>query len=152
MNFTGLLHNNILLFEHDDASKFFVETRIRNSERTLLDRVMEWLASDSTGMIVYGGYGLGKTTFSLYFAHVLSKKSLDRAFDRIPIRIALGGMYSKQDLPALICSALSGGDGGAAVKDFSFGLFLEMNQQGQYLLILDDFNEMRHAMELDDFV
>src|SRR6516164_3970982 len=101
MNFTGLLHNNILLFEHDDASKFFVETRIRNSERTLLDRVMEWLASDSTGMIVYGGYGLGKTTFSLYLAHVLSKKFLDRAFDRIPIRIALGGMYSKQDLLAL---------------------------------------------------
>ncbi len=39
-----------------------------------------------------------------------------------------------------------------SVKDFSYGLFLEMNRQGQYLLILDGFDEMRHAMDLDDFI
>ena len=31
-------------------------------------------------------------------------------------------------------------------------MFLEMNRQGQFLLILDGFDEMRHAMDLDDFV
>jgi predicted NACHT family NTPase len=102
--------------------------------------------------MVYGGYGLGKTTFSLYLASKLSEKYLSGEFDRIPIRIALGGMYSKQDLIALICSALSGGESGVAVKDFSYALFLEMSRQGRYLLILDGFDEMRHAMDLDDFV
>jgi hypothetical protein len=152
MNFHGLLRNNILLFEHDDASSYFVETRVRNSDQTLLQYVDNWLLSDQPGLIVYGGYGLGKTTFSLYLASLLSKKYLARDFDRIPIRISLGGMYSKQDLTALICSALSGGDSGVSVKDFSYGLFLEMNRNGQYILILDGFDEMRHAMDLDDFI
>lgn len=152
MNFTGLLHNNAVLFDHDEASKYFVDTRLRNSEQSLYDYVGVWLRSEHPGLIIYGGYGLGKTTFSLYLASQLSRKYLSGEFDRIPIRIALGGMYSKQDLIALICSALSGGEGGVAVKDFSYGLFLEMNRQGQYVLILDGFDEMRHAMDIDDFI
>lgn len=152
MNFGALLTNNILLFEHNDASRLFIETRVRESSRSLFDVTMDWVNSSRTGLIVYGGYGLGKTTFSLHLTSVLSKDFLAGKFQRIPIRIALGGMYSKQDLIALICSALSGSEGGTNVKDFSYGLFLEMNRQGQYLLVLDGFDEMRHAMDLDDFI
>ncbi|MDF0520645.1 hypothetical protein P0R31_25705 [Bradyrhizobium yuanmingense] len=152
MNFSGFLNHNIFMFEHHDAYKNFVDARIRNSGTSLLNTVLDWLETDRTGLVVYGGYGLGKTTFSLFLASLLSKKRLAGEFDRIPIRIALGGLYSKQDVVALICSALSGGESGTAVKDFTYGLFLEMNRQGQYLLILDGFDEMRHAMDLDDFV
>lgn len=152
MNFTGLLTNNSLVFDNGDVSKSFIHTRSRESGRPLVDHVREWITSDNSGLIVYGGYGLGKTTFSQYLASELSKEHQRGDFPRIPIRISLGGMYSKQDLIALICSTLSGGESGATVKDFSYGLFLEMNRQGQYLLILDGFDEMRHAMDLDDFV
>jgi hypothetical protein len=152
MNFSALLNNNVLLFEHEDASKNFVKARVRNEDKPLFQYVTEWLVSDQVGLMVYGGYGLGKTTFSYHLASALSKNFLAGEFDRIPIRISLGGMYSKQDIVALICSALSGGESGVTVKDFSFGLFLEMNHQGQYLLILDGFDEMRHAMDLEDFV
>lgn len=55
-------------------------------------------------------YGLGKTTFSVYLASVLSREYLSGNFARIPIRLPLAGMYSKQDVVALICSALSGGE------------------------------------------
>ena len=139
MNFTGLLNNNILMFEHDDASKNFIPTRVRNTGETLFDHVSHWLKSKFAGLIVYGGYGIGKTTFSLYLANTLSEKYLAQEFDRIPIRIALGGMYSKQDLVALICSALSGSEGLVAVKDFSYGLFLEMNRQGRYRVIVESW-------------
>jgi NACHT domain len=152
MNFTGLLRNNIVIYQHDDAFSDFIETRVRDRNETLLHYVTGWLESDYSGLIIYGGYGLGKTTFSLYLASLLSQKYLDKEFRRIPIRISLSGMYSKQDLVALICSTLGGGDGGTPVRDFSYGLFLEMNRTGQYLLILDGFDEMRHAMDLDDFV
>lgn len=152
MNFSELLENNVLLFEHTDAAKYFVHTRVRHSGEQLFDYVVKWVASMQSGLMVYGGYGLGKTTFSMHLASALSEKYKAGDFNRIPIRIALGGLYSKQDLVALICSALSGGESGVAVKDFSYGLFLEMNKQGQYLLILDGFDEMRHAMDLDDFV
>jgi hypothetical protein len=43
MNFTNVLSNNIFLFEHDDASRYFVDTRIRNSSDNLLHHVMAWL-------------------------------------------------------------------------------------------------------------
>ncbi len=152
MNFNDLLHNNVLLFQHDESSKSFIQTRARHSGEPLVKHVKEWLGTDQSGLIVYGGYGLGKTTFSLFLASEFSDQYLAGSFDRIPIRIALGGMYSKQDLVALICSAMSGGESGVSVKDFSYGLFLEMNRQGQYLLIFDGFDEMRHAMDLDDFV
>ncbi|MBB5048410.1 hypothetical protein HNR60_003176 [Rhodopseudomonas rhenobacensis] len=152
MNFTALLNHNILAFEQSDASKFFVDTRVRNSDKKLFDYVMKWMELNRSGLVVFGGYGLGKTTFSLYVASILSKRYLDGTFDRIPIRIPLGGMYSKQDVVALICSALSGAESGVSVKDFSYTMFLEMSQQGQYLLILDGFDEMRHAMDLEDFV
>lgn len=152
MNFSALLRNNTLVYEHDDVSKSYVHTRVKGSNKTLLAEVRDWIKSNKTGLMIYGGYGLGKTTFSLHLASVLSEEYQKGQFDRIPIRIALGGMYSKQDLTALICSALSSGEGGASVKDFSFGYFLEMNRQGQYLLILDGFDEMRHAMAIDDFV
>jgi hypothetical protein len=33
MNFTGLLNSNVLLFQHNDASKNFVHTRVRNLGR-----------------------------------------------------------------------------------------------------------------------
>jgi hypothetical protein len=89
MNFTGMMQNNILLFEHDDASKYFVNTRVRNSDITLFDHVTKWLSSERNGLIVYGGYGLGKTTFSLHLAATLSKSHINGEFDRIPIRIAL---------------------------------------------------------------
>ncbi len=152
MNFTSLLNHNILAFDQNEASGFFIDTRVRNSEDRLFDRVDSWINSDRSGLVVFGGYGLGKTTFSLYVASVLSKRYLDGQFERIPIRIPLGGMYSKQDVVALICSALSGSENGVAVKDFSYTMFLEMSRQGQYLLILDGFDEMRHAMDLEDFV
>jgi hypothetical protein len=152
MNFKALLDNNYFSFDHHDASKNFVEARVRNTNQKLLDYVYDWLDSPQSGLMIYGGYGLGKTTFSLYIASVLSQKYTAHDFYRIPIRISLGGLYSKQDLTGLICSALSGGDGSSVVKDFSYGMFVEMNRNGQYLLILDGFDEMRHAMDFDDFV
>ena len=92
MNFAGMMSNNILLFEHDESFTNFVDARVRNSDQTLVNYVSDWLRSDRTGLIIYGGYGLGKTTFSLYLSHSLSKKHIANEFGRIPIRIALGGL------------------------------------------------------------
>lgn len=72
-------------------------------------------------------------------------------FDRIPIRITLSQLFTKQDLKGVICSALTGADGGAAVRNFVYNLFIQMNREGYFLLILDGFDEMRHAMTLEEF-
>jgi hypothetical protein len=118
-----------------------------------MDEVTDrWIKSDRTGLIIFGGYGIGKTTYSLHLAKRFSEDYIKGKSFRIPIRIPLGGMYTKQDLTALICSALSGRDTGTIVPNFSFAVFLEMSRNGQFVLLLDGFDEMRHAMNLDDFV
>lgn len=152
MNFTSLLKCNILTFEHDDASRNFIEARVHGKNNTMLAEVKSWLNSQRTGFLIYGGYGIVKTIFSYYLAKVLSEDYEAGRSSRVPIRIPLGGVYSKQDLIALICSNLSGGETSSCVPGFTFHLFLDANIAGQFILILDGFDEMRHAMDLEDFV
>ncbi|TIT18431.1 MAG: hypothetical protein E5W70_29235 [Mesorhizobium sp.] len=151
MNFRLLITDNILEFENHDSSKNFIHSRIMDSDQTVFEYTKKWMTSDSSGLVVYGGYGVGKTSYSLFVSSYYSKEYIAGDFDRIPIRFSLGGLYTKQDLPALIRASLSGADGRPAVKEFSYALFLEMARLGKLLLILDGFDVMRHAMDIDDF-
>ncbi|UYW32641.1 NACHT domain-containing protein [Methylorubrum extorquens] len=151
MNFSGVLQDNILEYQRSDSFTNFIPTRVADSDKYLFDYVGEWLQQSGNGLIVYGGYGLGKTTFSMYLAYHLSVRHNEGLFKRIPIRILLGRMFTKQDISGLICATLSGADGKPSVRDFTYNLFLEANALGSYLLILDGFDEMKHAMTIEDF-
>ena len=152
MDFQLLLQNNVAAFQNHEASKNFIQPRCRNTANKLSDKVYAWLEnSNSPVSMVYGGYGLGKTSFSHYLAAELSKKYRNNAFDRIPIRIPLGGLFTKQDLQALICSELTGAEGSPAVGKFAYDIFLHMVRHGSIFLILDGFDEMKHAMSIEDF-
>lgn len=152
MDFQLLLQENIAAFKNHESSKNFIPPRCLNEECELEASVLQWL-EDTTcpAALVYGGYGLGKTTFSYYLASTLSSKFRKNEFSRVPIRIPLGGLFTKQDLKALICSELTGAEGQPAVGNFSYNIFLQMVHQGFILLILDGFDEMRHAMSAEDF-
>jgi hypothetical protein len=152
MNFSRLLRANINTFRHHECYGSFIAPRSADTQRPMLDTVVDWLSGPQQGLIIYGGYGLGKTTFSLYLASYLSEQYILSNFSRIPIRIALGGLYTKQDITSLICTTLIGERGFPGVKDFSYDLFLESNEQGHYVVILDGFDEMRHALSKDDFI
>jgi hypothetical protein len=152
INFQPLLHHNVSVFDRDVSSKNFVHAKTRQSGASLMTAVTDWLSGTKNCLVVYGGYGLGKTTFSKYLAATLSTQHMNGSFDRIPIRFTLGDIYHKQDIVALISSALAGAESGVQVKNFSFSLFMEMNRLGKLLLIFDGFDEMRHAIDLEDFV
>ncbi|MVA37559.1 NACHT domain-containing protein [Agrobacterium vitis] len=151
MNFSYVLQDNIAAYHNHDSSKNFIHTNVRGQNKSLEQAALDWLASDENILLTYGGYGVGKTSFSLYFCKLMTERHRSGEFDRIPIRLTLGDLFTKQDLKGVICSALTGADGGAAVQNFSYNLFLQMNREGYFLLILDGFDEMRHAMTLDDF-
>ncbi|MGO8072919.1 NACHT domain-containing NTPase [Rhizobium leguminosarum] len=151
MNFSYLMQDNIAAYRNHPSSKNFIHTKVKGSDATLEYAALEWLSSSENVLLTYGGYGVGKTSFSLYFCNVMTEKYRSGEFARIPIRITLGDLFAKQDLKGVICSALSGADGRAAVRNFSYNLFLQMNREGYFLLILDGFDEMRHAMSIDDF-
>ncbi|UJW73786.1 NACHT domain-containing protein [Rhizobium sp. SL42] len=151
MNFSLYLEDLRASFETTDASANFITSTVRGTGEKLEDAVEKWLNRHQKLMLIYGGYGLGKTTFSLYLASKLSKLYQNGEFARIPVRISLGGLFTKQDLRGLICSCLTGSEGSASVGNFSYNLFIHMVREGLVLLILDGFDEMRHAMDVDDF-
>jgi hypothetical protein len=152
INFHPVINDNILAFRNHESYSNFIESKVLGRDQTVFEATLSWLDSKSSGLVIFGGYGVGKTSFSLYLAASLSSLNLSGEFKRKPLRISLGGLFSKQDLPGLICATLTGADGGPGVKDFSYNAFLEMNRLGKLLLIFDGFDEMRHAMDIDDFV
>ena len=153
MNFALLLEDNIAAFSNHDSSKNFLQLHAKSGtgEVSLEQYTRSWITSETRTLLVYGGYGLGKTSFSLYLASILSQEYQNGTFDRIPIRIALGGLYTKQDLRGLVCSLLTGSEGGPNVGNFTYNLFLKMVHEGLFLIILDGFDEMRHAMSAEEF-
>lgn len=151
MNFSYVLQDNIAAYQNHDSAKNFIHTNVKGQDKTLEQAALEWLASAENILLTYGGYGVGKTSFSLYFCQLMTQRYRSGEFDRIPIRITLGDLFTKQDLKGVICSSLTGSEGGAAVRNFAYNLFIQMNREGYFLLILDGFDEMRHAMTLDDF-
>lgn len=151
MNFSLVLEENIAAFKIHESNKNFLHLEAKDRSATLEETTRSWLSGDSRALIIFGGYGLGKTSFSFYIASALSAEYQDGTFDRIPIRISLSGLYAKQDLKGLICSVLTGSEGGPDVGNFSYNLFLRMVQEGLFVLILDGFDEMRHAMTSEEF-
>ena len=152
MKFELLLQNNIASFNTHESSKNFIQPRCKNKSARLCDEIYGWLEKENSPVsMIYGGYGLGKTSFSHYLVSELSKKYRNNDFHRIPVRIPLGGLFSKQDLKALICSELAGAEGRPAVGNFAYEIFLQLVQKGIILLVLDGFDEMKHAMSVEDF-
>lgn len=151
MNFSYLLQDNILSFRQHESYKNFLTSKVLGSSQTIEEHTRHWLSGNEGVLLIYGGYGIGKSSFSLHLTAKLSEEFRKNDFKRIPIRISLGGLYHKQDLKSLIASSLSGADGAASVRNFSYSLFLEMVRLGYFLVILDGFDEMRHAMGIDDF-
>jgi hypothetical protein len=152
INLQPVISHNISSFTSDEAFKEFVETRSKDSDEPLFDLVQRWLKGSKIGLVVYGGYGLGKTTFSKYLASRLSIDHMTNSSGRIPVRFSLGDIYHKQDIGSLISSSLAAAEGGVQIRNFTLSLFMEMNRLGKLLLIFDGFDEMRHAIDLEDFV
>ncbi len=151
MNFSYLVNDNIVAFRNHDASSNYISPRIAGEDVAADQKVREWLRGSENVLLIYGGYGIGKTSFSFQMTADLSRDYKSADFSRIPIRISLGDLYYKQDLKSLIASNLSGADGAASVRNFTYNLFLEMARRGYFLIILDGFDEMRHAMDVSDF-
>ncbi len=151
MNFSYVLQDNIASWNTHDSSKNYVASNVSDGSETLFSFTETWLTTDSNALIVYGGYGIGKTSFSLHLLNHLTNKYQEGRFNRIPIRIALGDLFHRHDTKSLICAAMQGNDGGANVMNFTYSLFLQIVEQGHVLLILDGFDEMRHAMDVQSF-
>lgn len=149
------------LFDEDGLSRFYVEARARQvaydatmseSESDTVDLIAEvkaWLASpDATPIAILGGYGAGKSSFAKRLVSEQAKAALTDPSVRRPILIKLGGLVRYSDLEGFLGAMLTSQHN---VRGYNFSRFLDFNRKGRFLIVLDGFDEMKHAMSFSEF-
>lgn len=134
---------NLALYDTDHARS------LDAADILLLETVELWLEEDEAPPIaILGGYGAGKSSF----ARQLLSRQADRAMTdpaaRRPILIKLGAITRSTGLDSLLGSLFTSE---YEVRGYSFRRFKEFNEKGRLLIILDGFDEMKHAMTWTEF-
>jgi hypothetical protein len=139
-------------FNDDRISKYFIPPNYYTSateKSDLHNHITSWLSSEQPKPIaLWGGYGMGKTSYARYLAATLAQKSLEDYRNPLPILINLGEFTTAPNIEALISIQLTNFYG---VRHFSSAAFNQLNKSGRFILIFDSFDEMKFAMAPNDF-
>lgn len=150
-------------FSRDGLSNYYIDARGReatytkdtenridgSSDINLVTFFDEWIGNpESQPIAVLGGYGTGKTSLGYRIASKQAENSLRNPLARIPIFVRLGSFSRYASLDGILVSTFSAE---SHLSNFSFSFFKKMNEAGRLLIILDGFDEMKHAMSWSDF-
>ena len=104
--------------------------------------------NDNRPIAVLGGYGAGKSSLARRIAALLSEKALEDPLSRRPILIELGNITRYSNVQGLLGGYFTSD---FLIKNFSVSNFMTLNEKGRFVIILDGFDEMKHAMNWSDF-
>jgi hypothetical protein len=136
-------------FQNDSLSKYYIPSRLENSSVTLDSKISDWLYSASERPIaIWAGYGMGKTSYAAFLASKLATSYLADPTQRIPILVPLGDYYTSPRLDGLFANTLTRDSG---VHGYNFNTFWNLHEAGRFVIILDGFDEMKHAMTKAEF-
>jgi hypothetical protein len=148
IDFRGYMRSLVAAYNEDGLQEYFIQPIMKDG-RALEDAIQDWLNGETDQPIaIISGYGMGKTSFSRYLAFKQAQAYLSGKGARIPIRIPLSEISSEQGLEGLIGKLLAAQN---LVRNYHFGLFMELVRRGRLLTILDGFDEMKHAMSWAEF-
>lgn len=117
---------------------------------SLLDIVTTWMDEPRAPPIaILGGYGAGKSSFAKQLLSLQAQRALDDPTARRPVLIKLGAITRSTGLDSLLGSLFTSE---YEVRGYSFRRFTELNAKGRLLIILDGFDEMKHAMTWTEFL
>lgn len=168
------LENNILgltdylrhlsgVFREDSLDQYYVEAHVREAtydqsgdnralsddHLNLFEQLRDWLnVKGEKPVAILGGYGAGKTCFAKRIVAHQAALALADPSARRPILIKLGS-FSRFSSIEGIFGAMFSSD--FPIAGFNFHTFMESNTRGRLLIILDGFDEMKHAMTWADF-
>jgi hypothetical protein len=149
MDFHSYLLALMAMFDAKGLSEYYIPSRIRDGGAVLEDEVLSWVRTDwnKEPLAILGSYGMGKTSFALRLGNVLAKMALHDSQDRIPVYIRLNEISAEQSLEGLLGKALTATH---LVRGYSFHAFMKLNELGRFVIILDGFDEMKHALSWDE--
>jgi hypothetical protein len=148
IDFRQYLHAQISGFEEGGLDRYYIKPALADGS-SLEERIEQWISGPSSQPIaILAGYGMGKTSFAKWLAHALAKRALKDASNRIPILIPLSEISSEQTLEGLLGKLLAARH---RIPGYHFSPFMELNQRGRFVVILDGFDEMKHTMSWAEF-
>jgi NACHT domain len=131
----------------------YIEARFdepRLAEASALDEIQSWvLAPASNSLAILGSYGQGKTSLARRIAAHFASSYLADPTKRIPILKSLGDVVHETRLEGLFGAQFTADN---PAPGFQFKTFEHLNRSGRLLVILDGFDEMKHAMTASDFL
>jgi hypothetical protein len=149
------------LFDEDGLSRFYVHGRAQQisysadmvesvaAPADLGADVEAWLSSpDPTPIAILGGYGAGKSSFARWLVTARARIALDDPAARRPILIRLGGLARYNSLEGILGSMFTSQH---TVRGYNFRRFMDFNGKGRFVIVLDGFDEMKHAMSFSEF-
>ena len=149
IDFSSYLKVIISSYENDLLSNYYVPQKT-TKEEALNEIVLNWIKAPSQNPIaILGSYGMGKTTFVAHMGAYLAKQALEDSSSRIPIIIPLSNISSEQTLSGLLGTLFTANH---MAKGYTFSNFNELNLSGRFVIFLDGFDEMKHALRWGEFV
>lgn len=138
------------LIDKDYLSRYYIQPRVEGREELLHDQILKWLKSEGCEPVaIWAEYGMGKTSYAIFLASQLASDYLRDSSNRIPILIALGDFYTSPRIDGLFSNALTNTKSG--VDGYNFITFSHLHEAGRFVIILDGFDEMKHAMTKSEF-
>jgi hypothetical protein len=151
------------IFSEGGLSEYYVPARVspvaylegKQQRKTLsksfdvFDTIQDWIVgADSTPIAILGGYGAGKTSLARRIVAHQAVTALKDAGARRPILVKLGAFSRSASIDGIFGSMFSSE---FPNNGFNFLQFLRANERGRLLIVLDGFDEMKHAMTWADF-
>jgi hypothetical protein len=150
IDFSSYMNHLIEEFRKDDLDDYYIMPRTNDGTRLHEDIAIRWLKKDGARPIaIIAEYGAGKTSYAKYLAAWLAKRALDDLLQPKPILLQLGNLTRQQSIRGLINNLFSDEFN---IEGYSYRLFNLLLGQGSFVVILDGFDEMKHAMRSRDIV
>ena len=127
----------------------YIETRLEGESLPALQWVCRWVNGDQgPALALLGGYGQGKTSFANRLAAHFAGLHLQDPSVRMPVLMRLGELVHETQLEGLFGKQFTARH---QAHGYQFPTFEHLNRAGRLLVILDGFDEMKHAMTAADF-
>ena len=154
MDFSRYLEYLIQLFNEDGLREYYIPLRYSKGDSNysfdLFNYVKTWIDSHEVKpLALLSSYGTGKTSFSRFLAARLAENYNADVTSRIPILIDLGKISDEQSLEGLLGKVMTTE---FFIRNYSFDLFMELNNQGRFLIIFDSFDEMKQGISWTSFL
>lgn len=131
----------------------YVEARFDeppSAGESALDEIQAWVLDPAgNSLAILGSYGQGKTSLARRIAAYFALSYLADPTKRIPILKSLGDVVHETRLEGLFGAQFTADN---PAPGFQFKTFEHLNRSGRLLVILDGFDEMKHAMTASDFL